>query len=68
MLDRTRDIEDRMARSERETRQLQRRLEEARRSAEVALFRAKRAGKNRVEQAGSRSASDAKPVRIASTA
>ena len=35
MLDRTRDIEDRMARSERETRQLQRRLEEAKRSAEV---------------------------------
>jgi diguanylate cyclase len=35
MLDRTRDIEDRMARSERETRQLQRRLEEARRSAEI---------------------------------
>ncbi|MFM6932935.1 MAG: diguanylate cyclase [Novosphingobium sp.] len=35
MLDRTRDIEDRMAKSERETRQLQRRLEEAKRSAEV---------------------------------
>ena len=35
MLDRTRDIEDRMARSERETRQLQRRLDEARRSAEI---------------------------------
>ncbi len=35
MLDRTRDIEDRMTRSERETRQLQRRLEEAKRSAEV---------------------------------
>lgn len=35
MLDRTRDIEDRMARAERETRQLQHRLEEAKRSAEV---------------------------------
>ena len=29
---------------------------------------AKRAGKNRVEQAGSRSASDGKPVRFARTA
>ena len=36
--------------------------------ADAALFRAKRAGKNRVEQAGSRSTADDKPVRIARTA
>lgn len=35
MLQRTSEIEERMARSERETRQLQRRIEEARRSAEL---------------------------------
>ncbi|MFM6932934.1 MAG: diguanylate cyclase [Novosphingobium sp.] len=35
--------------------------------ADAALFRAKRAGKNRVEQASSRAAGDAKPVRIART-
>lgn len=36
--------------------------------ADAALFRAKRAGKNRVEQAGSRSAGDEKTMRIARTA